>query len=1376
MYFWLSLSSIERSCLFKADIEYSKAQESLRKAIDCENGWEEKVIILENNLKIFQGDTEEAKTIRQHIMHCKHKETTFEEFLFLTMGPLEYGVFHNWRDRGKIGERNTNESRNTNRRELKQAIEMIVFFPEFENWRVNKNGPIVGLKFVQAILGENCFNQGSKPTGYLKALYRIRMFYKEWTEKNVKKGVTIRLEGPHLDSVLKNISHSKWVHFLSQEFKNNVEQKLKSLPHLDFWVDGQKRTGKATEQSDEAVIEQKDIDEKTKVFLFRNALSPEFVSELRTEMNQKPFMGYSEVDEGSHIEGRRIRIASEAYSEFLVGKLHATKRYASVAMAQSEKKLLKSMNVVLQLYGELFEKVLGIKVRQADQLQIVKDSLQKKGYSGHNDQSGLCCLCDSEKRKEGEYDIDAPEFMLVATYVLSSTGLKTTKGLKNTTVTWYKEEELSQKNQCSVTTGDNDIHLQGIYCQTSYKHKVVPIAKARRESRKQDYRLVFSARATMHFQDDDDMRIKRTRRHCFGINEEDVEKELPYVRDSYKYINVLGSGNMGEMQIEPNSSNVEGLKKRKNNEEETGEKKTPGKRLKTVKPQGKSEKDVRNGRKGEAKEKLGNTSKRNVYVKSIILQEDTYPNAPHDPSDPVAQNNPVIIDEPFYKLGTSQPFYERQLAEKVYYEVMVGKTQCTAKHFGPYLVDGKELPIGDLVDTSTVEDFLGIPRGSKEGSLCWSSNNVNGILIKHAYKNDVMSLKKIIAERKKGPFWVGLTGGNPEIRGQTVVKASKATTNCESGYFPKLQSLNKHNVSLMEAAMGNLTVTVFMQVPGKSNQSYYLGCYYLDGFSTHKESIENLRSIAAECSDYISDRDGLFTRFQERTHVRIAVKPYNVEEERQDTIWKKIRIHESDILPIGAGVEQHVDPLSILQLTGNKSVSFDNACRSFLEKGSWRDLIERDHIEDDDVTGENDQKDRSIIAGKAIRVEKEELLRLMVCIAVAVFCRLQHLNVVQDKVTPLRNDISWYKHLGSVIQTYSLPHPGRVYDLTPLMLILSSASQENGRNERMGVNWMRENPQKSQELIFAAIVATTTGRMGAFYQWTNYQKVTNPGIQGRAKEKGQIGFPKPAELADFIHFLGKATKNGKMGPFISGQYRSSLPMCVHTVANYSAFLSHVVGSLEDFYNRMIQKMEETSCSKEDLQILMVAYLSNKIIDGGKPNFVASQIIYNLDEMINLLPGKDWDNIEMGYGSKEAIDWLVEGGKDEKMTYLKILLKYVKQLDHTQLVCLGLKNLEPRGKKIVWAVNNRALGLHDMEHFICKLWCVMIKVVGARPSKNPKLHRPHLHPLRLEDSNITQMYGEYVLKIARDASNMFRKAVEKKTTRETVCIPQSFNNW
>ena len=59
--------------VYHAEIKYSKAQDSLREAIDCEKAWKENVIILENNLKHFKGDTEEAKTMRKHIMHCKHK-------------------------------------------------------------------------------------------------------------------------------------------------------------------------------------------------------------------------------------------------------------------------------------------------------------------------------------------------------------------------------------------------------------------------------------------------------------------------------------------------------------------------------------------------------------------------------------------------------------------------------------------------------------------------------------------------------------------------------------------------------------------------------------------------------------------------------------------------------------------------------------------------------------------------------------------------------------------------------------------------------------------------------------------------------------------------------------------------------------------------------------------------------------------------------------------------------------------------------------------------------------------------------------------------------------------------------------------------------
>ena len=280
--------------------------------------------------------------------------------------------------------------------------------------------------------------------------------------------------------------------------------------------------------------------------------------------------------------------------------------------------------------------------------------------------------------------------------------------------------------------------------------------------------------------------------------------------------------------------------------------------------------------------------KEKLEVQNFRLEPDTYGNAPHDPSDPVAQNNPVIIDEPFYKLGTSQGFYETQIKEKIYYEVMVDKKDVPVRQFGPYIENGKAVKVGSLVETRNVEKFLGISQGNKEGSVCWNADHVNGILMRHAYKNDVRSIKKIIEEQQAQSFWVGLTGGNPEIRGQTVVQASKATTNRESGYFPRLQNLNKHNVSLLDAALGNRTVTIFLQQPGKKEMSYYLGCYYLNGFQTHKESIDSLRVTATECSDLISDKEGFFTRFQERTHVRVGATPYEMPEEKKKKHGKRL--------------------------------------------------------------------------------------------------------------------------------------------------------------------------------------------------------------------------------------------------------------------------------------------------------------------------------------------------------------------------------------------------------------------------------------------------------------------------------------------------------
>jgi hypothetical protein len=124
-----------------------------------------------------------------------------------------------------------------------------------------------------------------------------------------------------------------------------------------------------------------------------------------------------------------------------------------------------------------------------------------------------------------------------------------------------------------------------------------------------------------------------------------------------------------------------------------------------------------------------------------------------------------------------------------------------------------------------------------------------------------------VKESKAQSIWVGLAGGNPEVRGQTAIVGSKMTTNYESGYFPKIQKLSKQNLALLDCALRNAAVTIFLVNEKEPTKSYYLGCYFLDGFSTHKESIDSLRKTAEECSDYIGPSEGMWCRFQERQHI-----------------------------------------------------------------------------------------------------------------------------------------------------------------------------------------------------------------------------------------------------------------------------------------------------------------------------------------------------------------------------------------------------------------------------------------------------------------------------------------------------------------------------
>jgi hypothetical protein len=303
---------------------------------------------------------------------------------------------------------------------------------------------------------------------------------------------------------------------------------------------------KGKNQADCATIQQLDINEQTKVFLVRRMPCP-LILFMKSRVKWTKLSSCNTMQcinlkgESGYSIRREKRVPCREGID--------TKRYASAqTMLSCERKIIWSMNAFVAMYASLFEKALGIKVRLADQLQEVKDLLKDGGYATHNDQAGLCCLIGDEEPMSPENEFDGPEFMVVATYVLSN------EQCQNTVVTWKKNED--QKVTRSLRTASNEIHFQAINCQALAKHEVKAIAGKANRFGPNGYRLVFSGRATMHFQQrNEKMQMQRIRVHCFGSKSTAEKKELQPLRNEYKYMNVLHGGTDTGHEIEVQLTN-----------------------------------------------------------------------------------------------------------------------------------------------------------------------------------------------------------------------------------------------------------------------------------------------------------------------------------------------------------------------------------------------------------------------------------------------------------------------------------------------------------------------------------------------------------------------------------------------------------------------------------------------------------------------------------------------------------------------------------------------------------------------------------------------------------------------------------------------------
>jgi hypothetical protein len=302
-------------------------------------------------------------------------------------------------------------------------------------------------------------------------------------------------------------------------------------------------------------------------------------------------------------------------------------------------------------------------------------------------------------------------------------------------------------------------------------------------------------------------------------------------------------------------------------------------------------------------------------------------------------------------------------------------------------------------------------------------------------------------------------------------------------------------------------------------------------------------------------------------------------------------------------------------------------------KKEWNELVETNQ------RTEEDSSNGTLLPGQEIKVSTKDTMMLMVCVAVGVFSRFQRMNVENGYAIPLRTtQENWFERLGPTIQTYSTPHPGRVYDITPLTLILMSNAGGEGRKNRNGLDWMEKNKTEMKELVFAAILATTTGRITALYHWTKFRRLVMDEKEKKKKEKNVFVFPETGEIELFLQYIALVRKDGKMTPFISAQFSSSLPRTFSSTEGYAGFLRTVSTRLDGFCDSVRKELKKKRTGKEKIVEMMQLLLHQSCTVGKGSNlpFLASQIVYNIDEMIDIVPDKDWKEVEMGYGSKQAL--------------------------------------------------------------------------------------------------------------------------------------------
>ena len=1323
--------------------------------------WEHAKKTLEKCLMNLEGDDQNVVSLRRNMLLLEREvPVSLEDLIIIRFGALEYGVYYDAKSK-HVNERwsESNCARNSQRTEVIHAIELLINCGEFPKW----NNMKVKGGFVTEVVGSGWDRVRWEGIGYRKTLERMRLCYEifcgDAMVHNKKWSRQTHLDG-NIGQFWKKVEEDELIKIASERFT----KKLKNLfgsKYLDEWC-GEVGCSNNDKMKMKTRVTQYNVCDEACVWHLENVLSGKKLAELKDEINNLLFMNYYEGE--YERSSRLIRVSAQKEAKFLVGRRKDTKVFGSVKCGKIEEEILKWMSLIVDVYRQEIEIVEGVEVKSPDLLQLLRDSVDRGGYGSHSDDGGLVSNINvpmSNNEGGGDKSNDV-HLQIVISMVLSNVKEKNTK------VIWVANDDGEKK--VVIKTGDNEIHFQAIFVQSKAKHEV---QKMRLKHSVDGVRIVVSGRASLHLQKSRKMIQARIMKHVHG----NKNGSLPIVRDDYQFSGVWNERKYWRVLKKSikGSSTYKDTKEKEKVNDEIGEDHTSIVDSESSDETETSDNDI------TSDVDVNKEKNKGIFdLKKCALQNDTFRNAKWDDEmNGLLPVHPIIKREPHYEIGGSYEYYKPIMQENCFYEVTFNNKETIT--IGPWLDDEKKctIHIGDSIDARIVRERFHMRESSSQehANDCWSNDGskICGLLLELDYKNDVENIQKILENKEAEDFFVCLRGGGATVCGDTTTN-NQGKTNKESGQFPTWQKLKGQNVELLKAALRNIVLPIFIIDKNDTSKALYLGFYFLDGFYTARDKFDDLKKIAEKCCVNVHEQK--FMRFREMNHVRISCKCIK-DLKKSEVTWRKLSVGGNEVYSIGAMNEQQGKgegaTRNVVSLNHPNAVSLEQVRKSFVESKSYMSVdvdkivIENDiNMKESEIDEEEGETVTGLISdapGKQIAICIEQLINFVICCSVAVFSRMLRLNISkkEEGVVGALRCYNWMKRLGGVLRYLATPHPIRSYDTAILALIVSTNSHVE-RQDRKGLDWIKNNEEETKELLFAAIFATFIGRTSALEQWCKLKKTCDVGLDCRRKQN-VVFYPKRSEIKEIIHFMKICNESGKNGmtKWKSEQFAASLPAFCNDVEQFSNCMEIVIEKLGWLCERIIKILENKHgrCKREEIRKCIKCVFRDTNDKKAQSEFIANQILLNFEEVVDVLPNVEMSDCHLGYGSKTTSVW-VACECSEKKKVLQEIVKSVKKMKNEELKMVGLYRDEKNVVRVI--LNKRIMDVRDAEHLLCKLWIVMARVVGKRPSINPKLSRPHLHPLRI-DCAIIELLGSHCFEIAKDALEKFET--------NNVCIPALF---